>query len=174
MALKGDREVWATNIDYTIATGQNAERGIVLIAHTTAGQATKPNSAPTVQGGTGSAGGGLGTVGTTGNDSRPVGLLLDDVENLDFTVTPQIHVRNVVPRGSEVSLLTKGWVKTNLIEAGRTPAAGERAYLAASGYLSNREHVTSSGIICGYWRGAKDADGYAKVEIDIQGGPRPV
>lgn len=156
MALKGEREVLQTNIYYKIQTGVDAERGTILVASSTDGTADKPSTTALT---------GIGA-------ENPVGLLLDDVEDLDYTVRPQIHVRNVVPRGSEVSLLTKGRIKTNLIPGGVSPVQGETAYLAASGWVSNVEHVTGSGIIVGYFESAKDADGYARLYVDINGRKR--
>lgn len=153
MALKPDREILQTNVRFRIESGKDAERGTILVADSTDGVAAKPSTTA------------LSDLGT----ERPLGLLLDDVENIDASVRPQIWSRNVVSRGSEVSLLTKGRVLTNLIKAGVTVAQGETAYLAASGYVSNAEHVTGSGIIVGYFESAKDADGYAHLYVDING-----
>jgi hypothetical protein len=173
MGLKGDREVLQTNIRYKIEAGKDAERGIILVASATDGTAAVPDTGNTVVGSEG-----LGQETITSNRCRPVGLLLDDVENLDFTTRPQIWVRQVVARGGEVGVLTKGRVKVNLIDDGVEPAQGEIAYLAPSGYLSNVPHVSEvaqdgpSGIVVGYWESSKDADGYAHLYVDINGGPR--
>ena len=151
MALKGEREVLATNIYFTATAGKDMERGLVLVANGTAGD--------------------IETLPIVGVAGKPIGLLLDDVENLDFTTRPQVFVRNVVPRGSEVSLLTQGRVKTNQISA-TTVAAGEKAYLdvgstqADSGKVTN---VVGSGFVVGHFESAKDADGYARLWVDIEG-----
>jgi hypothetical protein len=167
MGLKGDREVLQTNIRYKIEGAKDAERGIILVASATDGTAAVPNTGNTVVGSSG-----LGQETITSNRARPVGLLLDDVEDLDYTTRPQIFVRNVVPRGSEVGLLTKGRVKVNLLDDGVSPAQGQIAYLAPSGYLSNAEHIAGSGIRVGYWESGLDADGYAHLYVNIEGGPR--
>jgi len=144
MGLKGEREVLATNIYFTAVASTNMERGIVLVANgTTAEVATFPQHPLT---------------------AKPIGLLLDDVEDLDFTTRPQVFVRNVVPQGSEISLLTQGRIKTNMFTG--TPAAGEKAYLAADGKVTN---VVGSGLEVGHFESAKDADGYARLWVDIQG-----
>tara|TARA_Y100000590_G_scaffold456797_1_gene608119 strand:- start:7669 stop:8112 length:444 start_codon:yes stop_codon:yes gene_type:complete len=146
MALKGEREVLATNVYFTATAGKDMERGIVLVAGA-AGKADKH--------------------GAIGHPApKPVGLLLDDVEDLDFTTRPQVFVRNVVPRGSEISLLTQGRVKTNKIVSAVTVAAGEKAYLADNGEVTN---VVGSGLVVGHFESAKDADGYARLWVDIEG-----
>ncbi len=140
MALKGDREVLLTSIRYKIEAAKDAERGIVLAADSTDGVAKIP----------------------TALTDLPVGLLLDDVENLDFTVRPQILSRNVVPRGSEVSLLVKGVVSTNRIVTGDVPEQGKTAYLRIDGLVA-----TSGSVAIGKFDSAKDADGYATLRVDL-------
>jgi hypothetical protein len=144
MGLKGEREVLATNIYFTAVASTNLERGIVLVANgATAEVATFPQHPLT---------------------AKPIGLLLDDVEDLDFTTRPQVFVRNVVPQGSEISLLTKGRVKTSMFTG--TPLAGEKAYLGADGKVSN---VVGSGLEVGHFESAQDADDYVRLWVDIQG-----
>ena len=140
MALKGDREVLLTSIRYKIEAAKDAERGIILAADSTDGVAKIPTTVADL----------------------PVGLLLDDVENLDFTVRPQILSRNVVPRGSEVSLLVKGVVLTNKIQAASVPAQGGTAYLEIGGLVA-----TSGSVVVGKFDSAKDADGYATLRVDL-------
>lgn len=152
MALKADREILQTNIRYKMTASVSAERGVILVATSTDGTVNKGPSTLT------------GNV-SNGN-ARPVGLLLDDVEDLDYTTRPQIWVRNVVPQGSEVSVLTKGRVKTNMIKNTDTPAQGQKAYLTGSGLVST---TAGSGIEVGFFESSKDADGYADLYVDIQG-----
>lgn len=152
MALKGDREILQTNISWRITDNVAAERGAIMVATGTAGVCDKSATSLT------------GKVLT--GLSRPIGLLLDDVENLDYTSRPQIFCRNVVPYGSEVSILTKGRVKTNMMHGAAAPSGGRLAYLTVSGLL----HTTAgSGIKVGFFESTKDADGYADVYIDILG-----
>jgi hypothetical protein len=85
---------------------------------------------------------------------------------LDYTTRSQNLSRNVVPRGSEVSVLTQGRVKTNIIHYQAAPSGGRSAYLAVSGLV----HTTvGSGIKIGYFESTKDADGYADLFVDIAG-----
>jgi hypothetical protein len=157
MGLKPDREVIQTNVRYRIETGVDVTRGHVLIADATDGVAAVPTTLPTL----------ASTILAYGG---VVGLLLDDVENVDWTTTPQIWTRNVQPRGSEISVLTKGRVKTDVIPTGVTPAQGELAYLADNGEVSNVAHVAGSGFVVGRWASAPDADGYAHLDFDINMG----
>lgn len=152
MALKGDREILQTNVRWKIKSAEDAERGTVMVATATDGECKKGPASLVGQVSTGLA--------------RPIGLLMDDVENLDYTARPQIWSRNVVPRGSEVSILTKGRVKTNMIHYQAAPSGGRFAYLAVSGLV----HTTAgSGIKVGWFESTKDADGYADLFVDIQG-----
>ncbi len=91
---------------------------------------------------------------------------MDDVENLDYSTRPEINCRNVVPRGREVSVLTQGRVRTNMIHYQAAPSGGRAAFLAVSGLVST---VTGSGIKVGWFEGKKDADGYADLYVDIAG-----
>jgi hypothetical protein len=147
MALKGKREVLQTNTGWKIASGVSAERGAILCGTITDGTAQL-------------------ITGTLKVGARPIGLLMDDVEDLDFTTRPQIWVRNVVPRGSEVSIMTKGRVKTNMLTIAAAPSGGMKAYLAQSGLVQT---ATGSGIVVGFFEGQKDADGYVDLFVDIQG-----
>jgi hypothetical protein len=156
MALKGEREVLATNIYFSAADTLDMDRGIVLVAHATLdGKADIPV--------------GLGTLAQHPVTLRPVGLLMDDVDkDLDFTTRPQVFVRNVVSGGSEISLLTKGRVKTNKVVSGvlSSVVAGEKAYLANDGEVTN---VAGSGLVVGHFESAADADNYVRLWVDIEG-----
>lgn len=148
MALKGKREVLQTNTGWKIASGVSAERGVILCGTITDGTAQL-------------------ITGTLKAGARPIGMLLDDVDNtLDYTTRPQIWVRNVVPGGSEVSIMTQGRVKTNKLTVAAAPSGGMIAYLAQSGLLQT---ATGSGIKVGFFESGLDADGYADVFVNIPG-----
>ncbi len=74
-------------------------------------------------------------------------------------------------KGGKVTILRKGYVVTNAVETGVTPAVGDVAYLSDGtsgsevGYLSNA--AGSNGKVVGRFLSAKDADGYAKVEVNL-------
>lgn len=158
MGLKADREILQTNVRYRIATATGAvTRGHVLLADTTDGVCKVEATLP---------GGSAATLALPG----VVGLLMDDVEAVDWTSTPQIWTRNVQPVGAEVSVLVKGRVKTDVIPTGVTVAQGEVAYLADAGEVTNVPHLAGSGLVVGRWASAKDADGFADLDFDINMG----
>ena len=65
--------------------------------------------------------------------------------------------------GEKVTLLRKGWVVTDMITG--TPSAGDAAYLAASGNVSPSQATGAPQV--GRFETSKDADGFARVYIDI-------
>jgi len=67
--------------------------------------------------------------------------------------------------GDKCTLIKKGFVVTNMI-TGSAPTAGAAAYLAASGYISTTNYGSASPQI-GRFETTKDANGYARVSIDI-------
>lgn len=64
------------------------------------------------------------------------------------------------------TLIKKGFVVTDMISAGITPTAGAAAYLAASGYVSTANYGSASPQV-GRFETTKDANGFARVSIDI-------
>lgn len=91
----------------------------------------------------------------------PKGILLQDV-----VATPSNGIKNFqsleVWPGEAVTLVTKGWVVTNMI-TGSAPAVGDVAYVAASGLISKTQATGAKAI--GRFETTLDADGYAKVSI---------
>ena len=65
--------------------------------------------------------------------------------------------------GDKVELLTEGLVTSNLING--TPAQGDDAYVAASGYISTTQ--AAGAVKVGKFLSVKDADGYAIVKIEL-------
>ena len=96
--------------------------------------------------------------------SVPAGILLNDVVNLDLTRQHINWHKDEVQVGGKVTLLRVGQVTTNLVDG--NPSAGDAAYVGPSGTVS-----TSSGtdvVKIGTFLSGKDADGYAKVSVNIQ------
>lgn len=92
------------------------------------------------------------------------GILLGDIEAYPAKLQRNFYKdSNIV--GSKVSLLTKGWVVTNRIYPGVTPAAGDIAYLGHSGLISNGQQTQAP--VVGRFETSKDENGYAKVSINI-------
>lgn len=148
MALAPRRKVNADDLDEHFAVNMAAERGGVLCASTTTGEA-EYKTAP------------------TGAAILPVGMLLDDVESLNYDRHPEYLQRNVVDIGSTVSIARKGELSTNLIVG--SPTQGQKMYLAASGYVSPTQAtdgITSAPLV-GRFLTAKNAAGYADIYLDV-------
>ena len=105
------------------------------------------------------------------NDVIPVGILLNDVVNLDLTRQHINFHKDEVQKGGKVSILKKGWVVTNMITG--TPTAGALAYLddATAGNLTIKGSVDDGEYVhIGRIMSTLDEDGYAKVEVNLPAG----
>lgn len=98
----------------------------------------------------------------------PLGMMLYDV--VDYDVNRQHE--NFYKSGFQARVNQKvvvdrsGRYTTNMIPSGVTPAPGNDAYVAASGMFSN---VQASGAArVGTWLSAPDADGYAKIQMELR------
>jgi len=149
MALKPDRNEVYTDISFFMNT--TAERGGV-VTHQTGGTGPAMDDAAAVV----AAPAGLGEV--------PAGLLLNDVVDLDLTRQHMNWFKDEVQKGSKVTLLRRGFVVTNMLDAVAAPAVGQPAYFTVGGKLT--EANTGSAVV-GRFLSGKDADGYAKVDINI-------
>lgn len=159
MALKGDRFEAITSIEFFM--NEVATRGGVVVSSTGTG----------VDGGSGAA---LDqwksqvTYAAAGSSGRyPVGLLLCDVVNLDLTKQHPNWHKNQVQVGSKVTLLREGWVVTDMLAPGVTPALGNSAYLGNSGLLTTATGTNASNAKVGRFESAKDADGFCKVYVKL-------
>lgn len=135
-------------IDYALNAA--AERGGLVCTSSTAGE-VEYRTAPT---------------GST--QPTPVGVLLDDVESLNFDRHGEYLNRNVVDVGSTVTIARKGEVSTNLVSG--SPSQGQKAYLAASGYFSATQASDGLGNTApqvGHFVTAKNSAGYAVVYVDL-------
>ena len=158
MALKSDRSVLDTDISFFM--NEAATRGGIASVST---------------GGSGAAmdqGEALVTYAALPSGKVPVGLLLNDMVNIDLTRQHLNQHKDEVQKGGKVTLLRKGYVVTNSLE-GTSPSAGDPAYVAHSGNLaasdlSNDEgDADGSTRLVGRFLSGVDQDGYAKVYIDL-------
>lgn len=95
--------------------------------------------------------------------AKPVGVLLNDVVDLDLTRQHINWHKDEVQVGGKVTLLRQGQVTTNLVAG--TPAAGADAYVANNGVLST---VQAAGTVkVGQFLSAVDSNGYAKVSVNL-------
>lgn len=157
MALKTDRSVLDTDISFFM--NEAATRGGIASVST---------------GGSGAAmdqGEALVTYAAVPSGKVPVGLLLNDMVNIDLTRQHLNQHKDEVQKGGKVTLLRKGYVVTDNIQG--SPSAGDPAYVAHSGNLaasdlSNDDTDTDGSTrLVGRFLSGKDQDGYAKVYIDL-------
>ena len=103
----------------------------------------------------------------------PAGLLLGDVEALNFMRHPQYRQRNVEPEGSVVALATEGEFWTDQVETATadgastgTYAPGDVLYLGDDGEVS-RVQVHGLRVVVGRALSAVNADGFLQVRIEL-------
>lgn len=150
MALKPDRIELLTNVSFFMNT--TAERGGVVSA-VTSGSGVSMDDALAVVGYAAAASG-----------AQPVGLLLNDVVNLDLTRQHINWHRDEVQVGGKVVVLRQGEAVTNMLVSGITPSAGDAAYVGASGLIGTS---STNAAKVGQFLSKKDADGYARVSVNI-------
>jgi hypothetical protein len=149
MALKPDRVELLTDISFFMNT--TATRGGVVSA-SSAGSGVSMDDANAV-------------VAYAANPSgaKPIGVLLNDVVDLDLTRQHINWHKDEVQKGGKVTVLRQGQVTTNLVAG--TPTAGADAYVAASGNISTTQ--AAGAVKIGQFLSAVDADGYAKVSVNL-------
>jgi hypothetical protein len=149
MALKGDRNELDTEVTYFM--NETASRGVVL-AVSTQGSGAAMDSASAVA-----------TVAADPSGKAPLGVLLNDVVNIDQTRQHLNWHKDEVQQGGKVTILTKGFVVTDRISG--TPSAGDVAYLGASGLVTDTQADGAPAV--GRFLSTKDADGYAKLSVNL-------
>lgn len=153
MALKGDRFEMQTDISFFM--NEVAERGGVASLSTGGSGAAMDQAQALV------------TYATTGSGKMPVGILLNDMVNLDLTRQHINFYKDEVQKGGKVTLLRKGYVVTNRIQ-GAAPVAGDNVFVAHSGNMSKTDLVgNGTQPVIGSFLSGLDQDGYAKVEINL-------
>jgi len=150
MALKADRVELLTDISFFMNT--TAERGGV-VSVVTGGSGVALDDANAVV-----------SYAAAASGAKPVGLLLNDVVNLDLTRQHINWHKDEVQVGGKVTVLRQGQVVTNLVTPGATPTAGADAYVGPSGYIGTS---STNAVKVGQFLSSKDSDGYAKVSVNI-------
>jgi len=160
MALKADRYEESTDISHFYNKGTATRGGVVIL------------DAAAVAGASGAAldqGENLVKYAVPVPASVPVGILLNDVVNKDLTRTHLNQYKDEVQKGGKVTLLTRGWVVTSNIDG--TPAAGDLAFasfVTAGNICNGTTFAAQSGeLAIGRFMSRKDADGYAKVYVNL-------
>ncbi len=157
MALKSDRSSLQTDISFFM--NEAATRGGVVSLSAGGSGASMDNGAALV------------TYDATPSGAQPVGLLLNDMVNIDLTRQHLNQHKDEVQKGGKVTLLTKGWAVTSSLDG--TPAAGGTAFLGHSGNIATATYAAGmkggqmAKHIVGRFLSSVDEDGYAKVYIDL-------
>ena len=161
MALKSDRNEVQTDISFFM--NETATRGgIVSLSAGGSGAAMDQGAA-------------LVTYAASASGQVPMGLLLNDMVNLDLTRQHINWHKDEIQKGGKVTLLTQGWVVTDRIYPGDVPAVGNVAYVHHSGYISSVitaakgqfDRSMPTNLAVGRFLSKKDEDGYAKVSINL-------
>lgn len=155
MALKPDRIELQTDVSFFMTS-----------------TATRGGVASVVTGGSGvSMDDGAAVVGyaTAASGAKPVGVLLNDVVNLDLTRQHINWHKDEVQVGGKVTLLQVGQITTNMVTG--APSAGSVAYVGASGNFSasapSDDDTENNAYQVGKFLSSLDADGYAKIAVNI-------
>ena len=155
MALKPDRIELQSDVSFFMnnATASTIVRGGVVSLDTSAtGVGAAMDDANAVV-----------AYATNPSGSYAVGVLLNDVVNIDLTRQHINYHKDEVQGGGKVALLRNGQVVTNNLDG--SPTAGATAYLHSGGNLSSTQ--LSGAPAVGQFLSGKDSDGYAKVSINI-------
>jgi hypothetical protein len=150
MALKSDRIEALTDISFFMNT--TAERGGVVSA-VTSGSGVAMDDANAVV-----------AYAAAASGAKPVGVLLNDVVDLDLTRQHINWHKDEVQVGGKVTVLRQGQVVTNMLVSGVTPTAGTPAYVGANGLIGTS---STNAVQIGSFLSGKDADGYAKLSVNI-------
>lgn len=148
MALKPDRIELLTDVSFFMNT--TAERGGVASV-VTGGVGVSMDDATAVV-----------AYAATVSGAKPVGVLLNDVVNLDLTRQHINWFKDEVQVGGKVTLLRQGQVTTNKVTG--SPAAGVDAYVGANGLIGTS---STNAVKIGQFLSAVDADGYAKLSVNL-------
>ena len=151
MALLPHRKHVDSRIDFFM--NETAERG-GIVSFSTAGSGTANDQG--VQ---------LATYAASPSGKAAIGVLMNDMVNLDLTRQHLNWYKDEVQKNSKVTIWEKGEVVTNMIQPGITVSAGDRAYLHASGYVANTAFL--GGPQVGRFMSTKDENGFAKLSVNL-------
>ena len=159
MALKADRH--ELDVDISFFMNETAEKGQIVCLSTAGSGAAMDQAGALVVKKVAHA-----------STSIPVGVLLNDVVDLDLTRQHINFHKDEVQKGGKVSILKKGYVVTNMIEG--VPTAGALAFMddADTGKFAVAASIDDTEYTAvGRFMAKKDEDGYAKLEVNL---PMPI
>lgn len=151
MALKPDRIELLTDVSFFMNT--TAERGGVVSVAVSGGSGVAMDDASAVV-----------AYAADPSGAKPLGLLMNDVVNLDLTRQHINWHKDEVQQGSKVTILRQGQVTTDQVVNGLTILGGTPAYLGPSGLLTTS---STNSVQVGRFLSSYDLDGYVKVDINI-------
>jgi hypothetical protein len=154
MALKGDYQDNSPP-DISFFMNEVSNRGSIVSYSTQGSGAALDQSAALV------------TVAAVASGKKPVGMLLCDMVNLDLTRQHLNQHKYEVQKGGKVEILMDGWRVTDQIASGITIAAGDAAYLANGGRVTNVQTSALVNPAVGRFLSNVDEDGYAKVQVQL-------
>ena len=99
----------------------------------------------------------------TGTVGAPVGVLMNDVVNLDLTRAHINAQKDEVQLGGKVAVLKIGTISTNQLKSGDTPVAGNPAHFTTDGEFT----TTATSTKVGTFGSAPDTDGYVVVDVRL-------
>ena len=154
MALKPTRITTYGGDSIAFFMNETAERGGVVAFDTTTtglGNLDDPNAV-------------VRLADTSGD--VPVGILMNDVVNLDLTRTHLNQHKDEVQVNGKVAVLKHGTVQTDQVVAGVSPTPGADAYFAmGTGLLTTTDAGGSTKV--GTFTSGPDADGYVVVDVRL-------
>jgi hypothetical protein len=157
MALKSDRYEESTDISFFYVAGTGTRGGVACLDILNASGAAMDQGNNTVSYQQATA------------TKVPAGVLLNDVVDKDLTRTKLNEYKDEVQKGGKVTLLTRGWIVTNMVTG--SPVPGDVAYacnVTAGNFSTVASNAQASGnLACGRFMSRKDADGYAKVYVNL-------
>lgn len=155
MNLRESRQVFQTNIDCTVS-GVAERGGILSFVPGVAGLCEYADA-----------------TAVSGALSNPAGLLLDDVEALNYFNHGEYRQRNVVPQGSVIGMATEGEFHTDFVETATADGAsvgtyvpGDTLFLADGGQVS-RQQIANLRPEIGKALAAITADGFLKIRVEL-------
>lgn len=156
MALRPDRIHIDSQIDYFM--NEVAERGGIVCVSTAGSGAAMDQASQ------------LCTYAANPSGQATLGVLMCDVVNNDLTRQHENWHKEEVQIGGKVTIWSKCTVVTDRIYPGTTPAAGNRAFVAHSGYIApSKVFSDDSGqsAVVGKFLSTKDEDDFCKVSVNL-------
>jgi len=157
MALRPERNEHLTDLSFFM--NEAAERGGIVILSSAGSGSAMDDANASVR---------LPVVDAPADLSgSPIGLLLNDVVNLDLTKQHINYAKDEMQLGGKVLLLRRGTVTTDQVSG--TPVGGSAAYYFGGGVIIGSDTSQPiTGAQVGQFLSSKDADGFCKVSIDIR------